>query len=108
MSNKSIVSGYITVKRQALEQSREIIAAYPFDEIYPFTNIFWTDSPKNIQVPIIAFAGSYKVLEEVWNEWMWKFSQFLSALDAGSARVMLECQLGFFTWRLRPKQDVLD
>jgi hypothetical protein len=102
--SESVISGFIKVREHPLvEQSIVIINAFEFDDIYPFTNIFWGASPAAYGFPVIGFAGSYKQIEEDWNEWMWKFSQLLSHLDAVEARVSLSCILGNFNWKLEPK-----
>lgn len=102
MGHQSIVSGYILEKSANREQNRTAIAHFTFDEKYPFSNIFWNDSPANFDTYIIGFTGSYRQIEDDWNEWLWKFSQFLSTLEALNAVVNLDCHLGCFRWKLQP------
>jgi hypothetical protein len=104
MGTESIISGYIrTAGENFMEQNRRAIAEYPFDNVWPFRNIFWSDSPARYGYPVIGFAGSYKQVEEVWSEWLWKLSQLLSRLEAIDARVSLDCLIGHFCWRLEPR-----
>jgi len=72
---ESVVDGFIKVREHLLvKESMEIIHAFDFDDRYPFTDIFWGPSPAAYGFPVIGFAGSYKQIEEDWNEWMWRFS----------------------------------
>jgi hypothetical protein len=109
MGTESIVSGYIRGNAgkhgdAADVKNRRAIAEFPFDEKYPFTNIFWCDSPARYgNTPIIGFAGCFKQIEESWNEWLWKFAQLLSQLEAIEARVNLDCIIGSYYWRLQPR-----
>ncbi len=101
---ESIVSGFIQLSSPSLLQKNvEEIKKYPFDEAYPFTNIFWGHSSAQYGLPVIGFTGSYKQIEEDWNEWLWKMSQLLIGLDALKARVNLDCILGSYTWLLKPR-----
>ena len=101
---ESVITGFIKVRDHTLaKQSMETINAYDFDDVYPFTNIFWGASPAAYGFPVIGFAGSYKQIEENWNEWMWKFTQLLSRLDAIEAHVNLSCLLGDYDWKLEPR-----
>ena len=88
---------------ELLQPSMATVNAFDFDNRYPFTNIFWADSPARYNFPVIGFCGSYKQIEEDWNEWLWKFGQFLSALDAIEACVNLHCILGSYQWHLEPE-----
>jgi hypothetical protein len=100
---ESVVYGYIKLSSHGLLQAaRSAIRQFEFDEVFPFTNIFWSDSPASYNYPVIGFAGSYKQVEEAWNEWLWRFSQLLSRLDAVEARVSLACVLGHYEWKLEP------
>jgi hypothetical protein len=104
MSHMSVVSGYIVTRHeQYIEQNRQAIAAYPFDELYPFTNIFWDGTPERYFHPLIGLTGAYRTIEEAWSEWLWKFSQLLSRLEAIEARVTLDCIIGSYSWELRPR-----
>lgn len=103
MGSESIVSGHIQI-RGAVEETKAAINSFDFfDEKWPFTNIFWCDSPAQYLCPVVGFAGSYKQVEEVWSEWLWKFGQLLTTLDAYEARVNLKCIIGDYSWRLMPK-----
>jgi hypothetical protein len=110
MGMQSTVCGVIrtcTGRKPEEWQARQLdneraLAAFPYDERYPFTDIFWAHSPAQYQTPVIGFAGSYKQIEEHWSEWLWKFSQLLSTLDANDAFVYLHCIRGSFAWRLQP------
>lgn len=103
MGNTSIVSGFIQLAGGAsMERTRAAISAFEFDEAWPFTNIFWCDSPAQYD-PVVGFAGAYKQVEEVWSEWLWKFGRLLSTLEATVARVSLYCIMGVHTWELRPR-----
>ena len=104
MGLESIVFGYIMVpNRDYIEHNRQAIAAFPFDKEYPFTNIFWLDSPAQYYFPLIGMTGSYKEIEYRWSEWLWKFSQLLSRLEAIEAHVHLHCIYGCLAWELKPK-----
>lgn len=104
MGHVSIVSGFISISpRGSLERTREAINAFEFDEVWPFSNIFYCESPAQYSHPVVGFAGSYKQVEEVWSEWLWKFGQLLSTLEATDARVCLDCIMGIHSWELRPK-----
>jgi hypothetical protein len=117
MGCDSIVTGYIqSWGRSRAEQNtmdefwaynQEVIATYPFDTAYPFTNIFWCDSPAQYFRPLIGFVGSYKQIEEYWSEWLWKFAQLLSNLEAYRARVYLNCVMGHHFWELEPESVFL-
>lgn len=101
---ESVISGFIKVREHGLvNQTMEIINAYDFDDTAPFTNIFAGGSPAAYGFAVIGFAGSYKQIEESWNEWMWKFTQLLSRLDAIEAHVNLSCLLGDYDWKLEPR-----
>ena len=101
---ESVVCGYIKLRsHDALPAAMAAIGGFAFDEVYPFTNIFWGGSTAEYGYPVIGFAGSYKQVEEVWNEWLWRFSQLLCRLDAVEARVNLTCILGHFQWKLEPQ-----
>ncbi len=103
MGHQSCISGYILQRddRRSIEHNRGAVAAYPFDEVFPFTNIFWFDSPADYFFPLIGLTGSYKQVEEFWSEWLWKFSQLLSRLEALEAYVNLDCVGGEFRWKLK-------
>lgn len=104
MGHQSVISGYIKLTgSHHIDQTRETISSFPFDEVWPFSNIFWCDSPAIYHGNVIAFAGSYKQIEEVWSEWLWKFSQLLQQLEAEDAYVHLDCIIGNYSWRLLPK-----
>ena len=101
---ESVVTGFIKLREHNLaEESMEIINTFEFDDSYPFTNIFLGASPAAYNFPVIGFAGSYKQIEENWNEWLWKFSRLLSCLDAVEAHVSLSCVLGNYSWKLEPR-----
>ena len=101
---ESVVSGFIKLNVHALaEESMNIIDNFNYDDTYPFTNIFSGISTANYGFYIIGFAGSYKQIEEDWNEWLWRFSQLLTRLDAVEAVVNLNCILGNYRWKLEPK-----
>lgn len=118
MGHISLVNGYIQLRNTGrhydgvrpyreqqqlgLQDAMNTIAEFNFDEIYPFTNIFWGGSPSQYSLPVIIFGGSYKQIEENWNEWLWKFSQMLSSLEATEANVSLDCMLGNYAWQLHP------
>lgn len=102
MSHQSIISGYILEAGANHEKNMEAVGSFQFDEIYPFTNIFWGGSPASFGDSVIGFTGIYKEIEPDWNEWLWKFSQFLSHLEASRAVVHLDGILGDFEWRLQP------
>jgi hypothetical protein len=103
-NTESVITGCIKIRLHSLvEESMKIINDFDFDEVFPFTNIFWGASPAAYGFPLISFAGSYKQIEEAWNEWMWKLGQLLSCLDAVEAHVNLNCILGDFHWTLQPK-----
>jgi hypothetical protein len=106
MGTQSVVTGYISLRsHESVEPAREVIATYPdYDAVWPFTNIFWADSPAQYFSPVVGFAGSYKQIEEVWAEWLWKFSRLLSRLDAYEAVVHLDSIIGTHFWRLRAKR----
>lgn len=100
---ESIVWGYIKFgDNGSLAAAEGSIAAYPFDEVYPFTNIFCGGSPARYGAAVIGFAGSYKQVEEDWNEWLWKFADLLSRLPAREAHVGLDCVIGSYRWKLEP------
>jgi hypothetical protein len=100
----SIVSGYIRFAgAHLLPAAVATIAAYPFDDVYPFTNIFAGGSPAAYGAGVIGFAGSYKQVEEEWGEWLWKFADLLSRLDADEAHVGLDGVLGSHRWTLEPE-----
>lgn len=103
MGNYSVVSGFIHLRDEPIERAKETIDSFEFDDVWPFTNIFWCDSPAHYFSPVVGFAGSYKQVEEVWSEWLWKFSQLLTRLDAHHAQVHLSCVMGNHSWQLRPK-----
>jgi hypothetical protein len=111
MGNPAIVNGYIglhfngtNVHEDAfIEEHRQIIAKFPFDDKYPFANIFWIDSPAKYFYPVIGFTGSFKDIHLDWEEWLWKFSQLLTLMEANDARVQLDSLWGYFAYRLRPK-----
>jgi hypothetical protein len=110
MGTESIVSGHIKMRSEhhvgqllQVQRTKEALDAFTFDEVYPFTNIFWCDSPARYSGAVIAFAGSYKQIEEVWHHWLWKISQLLSTLDASEAIVTLDCIMGTYQWRLIPR-----
>jgi hypothetical protein len=104
MSHRSIVSGYIVAwGEKYMEQNLQAIATYPFDDPYPFTNIFWGGTPARYFYPLIGLTGSYRSIEEVWSEWLWKFGQLLSRLEAIEARVSLDCSIGSYSWEFRPR-----
>lgn len=97
------VRPYRQQQQLLLQDAMHTINAFEFDEVYPFTNIFWGGSPAQYFLPVVIFGGSYKQIEESWNEWLWKFSQMLSTLEAAKACVHLECIYGKFSWRLEPR-----
>lgn len=104
MGHDSVVSGFIKIRdHQFMEQAQKAINSFEFDSVWPFTNIFWCDSAAQYSFPVIGFVGSYNKIEEVWSEWLWKFGQLLSQLDAFQARVNLDCILGVYSWELRPR-----
>lgn len=101
---ESAITGCIKIRLHTLiDESMKIVNDFDYDDVFPFTNIFWGASPAAYGFPVIGFAGSYKQVEEGWSEWMWKFSQLLSRLDAVEAHVNLNCILGDFHWTLQPQ-----
>lgn len=98
-----MVSGYIQLRHIDVQPSLQFINGFEFDEVYPFTNIFWGPSPASYGSTLLGFVGSYKQIEEDWNEWLWKFSQLLSGLDAIEAHVRLKCVVGEYHWKLEPR-----
>lgn len=92
MGQQDIVFGYIECVVDSEQKSEEVLNNYKFDEIYPFTNIF-SKPIKGYQCSIISFAGSYKTLEEDWEEWLEKFEKLLGMLPARSATVKLDTEL---------------
>lgn len=103
MGHASFINGLIEIRSyELMEQTRHVINSFEFDEKWPFTNIFWCDSPSQFS-PVVGLAGSYKQIEEVWSEWLWKFGQLLSRLDAYAAWVSLSCIMGDYSWRLKPE-----
>ena len=101
---ESVVSGWIkSTNHDIAKENHKIIDSFGYDEIYPFTNIFQDVSSTAYGCSILSFAGSYKQIEEDWNEWLWKFSQLLTRLDAIEAVVHLDCVLGNYRWKLEPK-----
>jgi hypothetical protein len=109
MGAQSRVYGYIEqCQDYSPETNIPAIRSFHYDEKHPFTNIFFFPEAKYF-FPIIGFAGSYRQLEEAWNEWLWKFSQLLSTLDARYARVHLDCYRspGRYTWLLMPESAYL-
>jgi hypothetical protein len=106
MGHMSVVSGYVVARgEQYMEQNLRAIATYPFDDPYPFTNIFWGGSSARYFYPLIGLTGSYRLIEEAWSEWLWKFSQLLSQLEAIEARVSLDCIIGSYSWELHPRPN---
>lgn len=108
MAFDSYISGYIVGRggrfsEETSKINQQALKDFPFDEKFPFRNMFWCDS-SIYPNPIIGFTGSYKhYIEENWSEWLWKFSQFLSTLEARDAYVNLDCVRGNFRWRLQPQ-----
>ncbi len=102
MGHESIVYGYIMESDGHHEENKVAIAQFSFDELYPFSNIFWCDSSARYWHSVIGFTGSCKQIEPDWNEWMWKFSQLLSTLEASQAVVNLDGYMGSFAWKFRP------
>lgn len=101
---ESIVNGFIKVPSlEAANRNMKVIGKFDFDDVYPFTDIFLGISAAAYCFYVIGFAGSYKQIEEDWNEWLWKFGQLLSHLEAVEARVSLSCLLGDYIWKLEPK-----
>ena len=102
MGFQSLVYGTIEEWGDNRESNRLAIAQFEFDDVYPFTNIFWSGSPAAYKQSVIGFAGSYKEIESDWNDWMGKFTQLLSNLEAFNTIVTLDGWRGHFTWRLSP------
>lgn len=102
----SIVFGYIICRDYSMQANLQAISRFDFDEKYPFTNIFWGDSPAQYFLPTIGFTGSYKSLEEDWEEWLWKFTQLLSRLESIEAHVNLHGLWGNFSYDLKPKSYI--
>lgn len=108
MGSQSIVHGYILERdTRYMTENRLAIGSYDFDERYPFTNIFWGGSPNQYFFPVIGFTGSYNQIEAHWSEWLWKFSQMLSGLEAREAHVYLKSIRGHHYWRLEPQSIFL-
>lgn len=104
MGNQSIVNGYILVPEFSyIDSNMKAISSHNFDDQYPFTNIFWRGPRDQYFMPVIAIAGSYREIENDWNEWLWKFSQLLSSLEAIRAKIYLDCILGDWKWVLKPE-----
>lgn len=102
VSHQSVVYSYIVEHAPNHANNIASLSVFEFDEVYPFSNTFWSDSPAQFNGSVIGFTGSFKEIEYDWTEWLWKFSQLLSALDATNATVELECNLGHFAWSLWP------
>jgi hypothetical protein len=108
MGSQSIVHGYILERdTQWMTENRLAIQSFNFDERYPFTNIFWGESPHQYFFPAIGFIGSYNQIEAHWKEWLWKFSQMLSCLEAWEAHVYLNSIRGQHYWQLEPQSVYL-
>jgi hypothetical protein len=109
MSSQSIVSGYILLSQNVpnhkwddrIQQTSTAIDNFYFDEKYPFTNVFWPHSPAQYDGHVIGIVGAYKDLHLDWEEWLWKFSQMLSRLEAIEADVRLDSLWGRFSYRLQ-------
>lgn len=100
MGHISVVHGWIQCRRGF--NAEKALEEFAFDPVYPFSNIFWAHSPARYSFPLVVFGGSYKQLEDDWNEWLWRFSQLLATLDAIEAKVGLDGVYGVFEYRLQP------
>ena len=104
MGMQSKVYGYISLRdKKYIHDAERVLLEYPSDNTYPFTNIFHIEKNATYFHPMIGIAGSFKQIEKWWPEWMWKFSDFLSRLEALEARVHLNSIMGKHFWVLEPE-----
>ncbi len=89
MSAETFVYGYIGLDSVHRDQNKCLFVHHPFDDLYPFPNIF-SDIRPGYGCDMISFAGSLKSLDEDWNEWQTRFENLLFLLFVRSARVHLE------------------
>ncbi|ACO47898.1 hypothetical protein DEDE109153_11980 [Deinococcus deserti] len=104
MGFRSVVFGHIhTLDNQAHEANRQALQAFPYDELYPFPNIFHIESAPRYKAPSIIFGGTFKQVEDDWHTWFDRFAALLSTLEAIEANVILDCWLGRYAWTLAPE-----
>jgi hypothetical protein len=71
------------------EHNRGALADFPYDTVYPFTNIYSEVRP-GYGGDIVSFAGGFKSLDDEWNEWEARFEELLFRLYGRSVQVHLE------------------
>lgn len=104
MGFRSVVFGHIqTLDNQAYEANRQALQVFPYDELYPFPNIFHLESTPRYTAPSVIFGGTFKAVEEDWHTWFGRFAALLSTLQATEANVLLDCWLGRYAWTLAPE-----
>lgn len=99
---RSVVDGYIIARDSLQEENMRAIIESDLHVAYPLTSV-WISGLRPGESYTIWFSGYYHFrLEEHWNEWLWRFSQLLLKLEASVARANLNCDLGYFVWKLQP------
>src|SRR6266542_2706945 len=92
MGHQTLVYGYIETDPVMDEFNRAALRSFPFDELYPFANIFSMPN-RGYQASVVSFAGAFKTLEENWSDWQIRFEELLGKLRARTAIVRLESEL---------------
>jgi hypothetical protein len=115
MGVQTIIHGRIALKGN-FEKSREFLKTLQNDDKYPWlrTEMFSlgaTERPYYYEDPIIAFAASYKGLEDDWTSFIIKFENVLRNIEFDTAKIQMETEFfgtyNFF-WKSKSDTDKFD
>jgi len=103
MGMRSVVFGHIhTLINNTQEMNHHALRTFPYDDRYPFPDIFRLEDAPRYQAPSILFGGTFKQIEDDWLTWFDRFLTMLSTLEAIEANVILDCIWGRYAWTLGP------
>jgi len=92
MSNITALWGYIEIRPGQEEAALSILGTYPFEEPWPFPNIYCYPEP-GPRRRLIAFALKMNHLSEDWLDWRGRFEHLLGSLPAREAEIMLDTEI---------------
>ena len=89
MASRTVISGYIEVPHGSEGRNDALIAAFPFDPVAPFTDVF-SRQRRGYAGSFISFATAIKAVPEEWPAWRTRFEQLLGVLECNTAQAQFE------------------
>ena len=89
MASRTVISGFIEVPHGSEGRNEALIAAFPFDPVAPFTNVF-SGLRRGYAGSFMSFATAIKAVPEEWPAWRSRFEQLLGVLECNTAQAQFE------------------